>query len=366
MKEFFEKNDKKKLIVIVGFIILVFVVIFAGAMIYNKMFQSVSYDEIKDIMKNATVEYLKDNKDKAPQNINDTVTISERQLVTSGKMEDINTLLKDDEASCEGKVIVTNINGNYRYNPILNCGDKYQSVRFVDYISENVNITESGNGLYQLNNELVYRGDNVDNYLTFSGNTYRIVKFKNDYTVAILTEKLESLEWDDRYNIEKNGTLGINDYTVSRMKDYLDSLFNGETLISSSDKLSVVAHSLPIGKRNSEDTDKSGALENSIVIENQYLSLLPVYDFMNASLDVNCKATTDRSCANYNYLSRYNFPWWTVTGNSVNTALVFKINENVTYSNANSKAYIRPVIYLNSDILYISGNGTKDNPYKIK
>lgn len=366
MKDLKEKLNKKTLILIGGFLLLVIIIIFSGALLYNKLFYSVSYDKVETIMKDAAKEYLNDRKDELPSNNNESVTITEDDLVSTELMKSINELVKDENASCIGEVIVTNINGNYRYNPILDCGDTYKSVKFVDYIKENIQVTKTGNGLYELNNELVYRGDNVNNYLTFSNYTYRIVKFTNDYTVLILTKKFKSIEWDDRYNIDKNSNSGINNYNVSRIKDTLNNIYKETTLISDNDKLLVASHNVKIGKRNNKDTDKSGSLENSTILENQYLSLLPAYDFLNASIDTNCTNTTAKSCSNYNYLAKFNYSWWLSTATSNNTHQVYKVNDSINLSNASSSAYLRPVIYLTKDVVYISGDGTKENPYKVR
>ena len=366
MKELLDKTNKKTLILIGGFFILIFVIILGGALLYNKLFYKFSYEEVENIMKEAAIVYLNENQEKLPQNINDSITIPESALVSAQKMKSISNLIKNNNTSCIGEVIVTNINNSYRYNPILNCGDQHESIKLTDYIKDNTNTTTTGNGLYEINDELVYRGDNVDNYLKLSNKLYRIVKFKNKYTVLILTEKLENITWDDRYNIEKDSDLGINDYKVSRIKDYLTDLYEKNTLIDQNDKLLVTNYNLQIGKRATNDTSKNGSTENSITLDNQYIGLLPAYDFLNASLDENCTTTTAESCTNYNYLAKYNLNWWLATANNKNTHQVYKVGKSINLSAANSTAYIRPVIYLTTDTMYVSGNGTKENPYIVR
>lgn len=366
MKELLEKTNKKTLILIGGFLILICIIIFGGALLYNKLFYKTSYPEIENIMRNATIEYLSDRKDKLPQNINESISITEETLVSTENMKSINELIKNNDISCDGKVIVTNINGNYRYNPIINCEGEYETIKFVDYINKNINITETENGLHKSGNDLIFKGDNVNNYLQFSNKMYRIVKITNDYTVLILTEKLDNIAWDNRYNIDKDSKTGINNYTVSRIKDYLTALYKGNTLISKEDKLLVASHNVPIGKRNTNESDKSGSIENTTILEDQYISLLPAYDFLNASLDKNCTTTIAESCSNYNYLAQYNLNWWTATANNKNTHQVYRINGSIKLTQASNTAYVRPVIYLNKDAIYVSGNGTKENPYKVK
>ena len=369
MKEMLTKIDKKTKIMVIGFLILIVVILLGGAFVYNKFFYKRSYEEIEQIMLNSAKSHFEKNPNTLPQNINDSITISDSDLVATGEMDTIAEYLKDETTTCQGKVTVTNINGKYRYVTYLDCGEsKKRTIKFSDYIKEHVPTVESGNGLYSLYNELVYRGDNVNNYIKFSGNTYRIVKFSEDRAVIIYTDKLESRNWDDRYNTSRKDNSGINDYSVSRIRDYLTTLYEGTTLISDTNKLLVVAHNIGIGRRNNNDTDNSGNLENSAVMENQYIGLLQMNDYLNASLDVNCTNSNNPSCANYNYLSRYKYSWWTTTASSANSYRVFRIKSSSTaeVALASSNAYIRPVLYLVSDAIYVSGDGTKDNPYIVK
>lgn len=367
MKDKFKDFDKKKLILIIGGLLLIMVIAFGGALIYNKFFAKNSYDEVLNNMKQASIEYFNVRSNRLPSDDNDSVTVSDTELVNVGLMKSVNEQLGAKGYTCDGEVIVTNINGNYRYNPVLDCGDKYQTTTLADYIDDNVSIVTNGNGLYELNNSLVYRGDNVDNYIKLADKIYRIVKIVDDRIVIILTDKAESVNWDNRYNIDKNSNVGINDYTVSRMRDYLETLYAGNSLLSDSAKLLVTSYDLQIGGRTGEDTDKTGQLENAVVLEKQYIGLLPVYDFLNASIDENCTATTSKSCVNYNYLAKYKNSWWTVTASEGNTYSVFKINNGTaTIANASTNAYLRPVLYLASDTIYVSGDGSKDSPFIIK
>ena len=362
------KFSRKNIYLAVGFLVVIVVILFGGAFIYNQFFYKKSFSEIEEIMVNASEKYFANHSNKLPQKYNEAITLSDTELVDASLMKSINEYLKDDGISCTGKVIVTNINGKYRYTPSLDCGSQYQTVFFSDYIKKMVPVVESGSGLYQVNDELVYRGDNVNNYLKLGNNTYRIVKFSGDSASVIYTEKAESMAWDDRYNLEKEEMYGINDYSVSRVKEYLTSLYKGDDLLSSSDKMLVVAHNLEIGKRALEDSDKTGGLEKSVVLENQFIGLLPIYDYLNASLDKNCTTTASASCMNYNYLSKYRFSWWSLTASNKNTYQVYRIDANgsASISSGSNNNYVRPVLYLTKEAIYSSGDGTKKNPYILK
>ena len=366
MKEMLKKMDKKKLYLVGGFFIVIVIILFGGAFVYNKFFYKRSYSEIEEIMVSSAKNYLSKNKKNYPKNYNEEFVLSDRDLVAADEMKDISSYLKDETSDCTGKVTVTNINGKYRYTPTLSCGSKYQTIKFIDYIKKVVPIVSNGNGLYNMNDELVYRGDSVKNYIQFDNHTYRIVKFSGDSASIIYTERASNVVWDDRYNAQKKDLVGINDYSVSRIKDTVDNFYQKN--ITSNGKMLVVAHSLNIGKRAINDTDKTLGLEKSAMIENQFIGLLSLGDYLNASLDSNCTTSVSPSCMNYNYLSKFRLPWWTVTGVNDNTYQVYRVAEQGSSEevSASGKGYIRPVISLSKDALYVSGTGSKADPYVVK
>ena len=369
MKEKLKNLDQKKIYFVAGgFILAIIILLLGGAFIYNKFFYKRSYKEIEEIMVKSAQNYLSKDKDKLPKNYNDEITLTDSDLVSAKEMKSIQEYLKDEESPCTGNVVITNINGKYRYTPSLDCKDNYQTVKFIDYIKKTVPVITTGNGLYQSNEDLIYRGDNVNNFLKLNNQNYRIVKFQNNQTVIISAEKTESIPWDDRYNVQKNSTMGINDYSVSRIKEYLEKLYKGNKLLTEEDKLLTVAHNLEIGKREGNATDKTGALEKSAIIENQFIGLLPLYDFLNASLDQDCTTSNSRSCVNYNYLSKYNYPWWSMSATSKNTYQVYRIKSkgSAIETSASNSSYVRAVLHLSKDTLYVSGTGSEDDPYIIK
>ena len=101
-------------------------------------------------------------------------------------------------------------------------------------------------------------------------------------------------------------------------------------------------------------------------MEKQFIGLLPLNDYLNASLDKNCTTSISPSCQNYNYLAKYQYNWWTMTGTSLNTYNVYKINKSPSLTAANSTAVPRLVLHLAKDAIYVSGDGTFNNPYILK
>lgn len=371
MKEIIEKIGIKKIIIGITTFVIIMIIFFGGALLYNKFFYKKKYSEIETIMTTAAKKYYNENKERLPQNEGEKQTIEASKLAAKKYMKTIEEYLKDDSKKCTGTVNVTKINDNYKYTPFLDCGKDYKVKKLTEYIKENEKIVTTDKGLYELNNEFVYRGENINNNIYFANHNWKIVKIFDDKTLIILDDILKNdinSYWDNRYNEERKAKVGINNYELSRAREYLNTLYEGTTFFTKEDKLLISSYNLNIGKRTLDDQDKTGAPEKAIVLENQYIGLLTAYDYLNASLDSNCKSVNTESCNNYNYLATYPISWWLITGNSENTYEVYKAEATTSLFNAraNSNAHFKPVIALTEDTIYVSGNGNKDNPYKIK
>ena len=53
-------------------------------------------------------------------------------------------------------------------------------------ILANTSLVYEGNGAYRINGNTIYKGENVDNYVSFSNMLWRIIKIKSD---LVLTKK---------------------------------------------------------------------------------------------------------------------------------------------------------------------------------
>ena len=171
--------------------------------------------------------------------------------------------------------------------------------------------------------------------------------------------------WDDRYNTELKLARGINSYNISIVFNNLSKFYN-KYLSKYQSYLNPI--SLCAGKRNEADMNKGGKAECNNLVLNSYIGLLPVYDYLNASLSDLCIGTLSPECQNYNYLNNNKDSWWTITANSKNSYEVYYVNYNgiVSSDYAGSKKFYRFILNLNSDILYKSGNGTLEDPYIIR
>ena len=288
---------------------------------------------------------------------------------------------------------------------------------------QKVELVESGDGLYEDSYEagrLIYRGQNPDNYITFNGETWRIIAKETDGTYKIIrNDVLEKRAFDEanHRSTENNsyctspssgcgvyaaveGTFsspsGSQSGTVtedSSIKIYLNDDYYVNN-INSTAKGQMISHSFNIGAV--EYLDESGAeadsIEKNIAGEKMYqwtgnVGLVNVSDILKASTNPLCKSATDNyvklmqdspviTCDS-NYLFEIPDPtgYWAINASS---------DESVGYSYYAWNAYRasgivgldhyyafddvnyapRPVVFLKSSTT-LSGGGTLEDPFTI-
>lgn len=360
---------------LIKYIVITFTIIFLLIVlifILTNMNKSYSYYEVERQLKSAAIKYLVDNKNLLPTDEN-KVVIDASDLEESKYIKPINKLTKN--TSCSAIVEVYYHDEQYKYIPFLDCQEKFQTKTLGTTIKENDPIVISGEGLYELNNELVYRGEKINNYIEFSDKLWRIVKIdKNSDIKLILADVLKDDRdrdiqrrvWDDRYNAVEEATYGINNYSVSRIKETLKE--DLDYIVDEEDKDKLIQFESCIGKRMIEYNLNTGEAECGSLDAREYISLLPLHEYIYASLDNTCKKASDVQCLNYNYLAKFDSSWWTLTGVFENTYQIYMIDSRgeISPARAFDIAQIRPVITLNKHVIYNEGNGSLDNPYKIR
>ena len=332
-----------------------------------------TYEEIENIMKKAAQSYFTDHPESLPTTEGNIVEIDSSNLVVSEKMKDLSEYT--DGEICTGKVQVQKLASDYLYVPYLNCGENYTTIEFYSKVLADNPTVSSGYGLYATSNAYIYRGEEVNNYVKLDKGLWRIVKItSNNNVVLVHDEGLPYTQpWDNRYNEENLYDAGINQYSASRVKESLERVLlnpsekNGEVILSDADKAKTVPFTICTGKRNSTSEVKNNSEECKETLPNQRIGLLTLSDYLYASVDPNCKSAETKSCKNYNYLA-LNDSWWLVTANKEDTSTVFAVSRrgNVATELAANYALVRPVIYLNSRVLYKSGNGSLTEPYEVR
>ncbi|MCI8393885.1 MAG: hypothetical protein HFH86_00165 [Bacilli bacterium] len=357
--------ENKKLVyigggVIVGFIIILFLIL------SFRFGRSTSYQEMEQLMIKATTKYLQDHPLESPTSVQPEITLSSSLLVDQNYLKPLDKLRKDN---CSAEVVVHYKEENHLITPYLSC-QNYESTTIYDQIVQNNPIVSSYDGLYEMNQELVFRGDKVNNYLLFHDVLWRIVKLNpENQTISLILEDLKTTKndiWDNRYNTVEESKNGINDFEVSIIRDSLFQIYSSQF---EKVRHELVPMNVCIGKRSPNETNKTGDIECSYFLNTKlYVSLLPLYDYMNASLDSRCLSSLDRGCSNYNYLVNSSGKWWTLTADGSKGTKVYGISNSgvISSDHAITKKSIRYMILLDGgSLLYLKGDGTKDSPFEI-
>ncbi len=361
---------RKKIYIMAGIlgggILLILLVIFLMSLLFGG---AKSYAQIEVIMQEAAVDYYKDNANLLPTEEGVELVVSADTLVTAEKMNPLSDLLDDE--SCTGEVVVTKNGENHLYVPYLDCGENYKTETLAEKLTKEENIVVSEEGLYFMNNEYVYRGEVKNNYVSLNEVLYRIVKVTNDNKIMLIMQDQDDnafrYYWDNRYNSARSANVGINDYEISRVAEFLANLYETDESITANQHL-ITSGKFCIGKRDEITEVNDGSVECSVISNQTEIGLLPLYDYINASIDPSCNSSTDPQCQNYNYLAYSPNDWWTATASSKNTYSVYEIDKSgkLDSNNASVNKMIRPVIYLTPSTMYSSGTGTYNDPYIVR
>ena len=170
-------------------------------------------------------------------------------------------------------------------------------------------------------------------------------------------------EWDDRYNTEEEENYGINDYSLSRVKISLQKYYKS---LSEEIRNNTTTFSICDGKR--ADTSAENGAECYHISDETTISLIPLYDYIKASIAPGCTTPLSKECGNYNYLKDADHNWWTATGLATDTSNVYYIDYNgiIDRDKANSGKYARYMLAIKSNAVLKEGNGSSSNPYVLR
>ncbi|MBR6073137.1 MAG: hypothetical protein IKP76_02315 [Bacilli bacterium] len=379
----------KKMLKIIGIVAGVFVVfiilLFIIAACSKKRFEFVKF---QDEMIAAAKNYYKNNEKELPNEDGKTKKVTLKQLINDGYLQEPSKTYKDETLQCDGSITVTNNGGTYLYSPSLTCGKDHRTQLFKDKVLDDSLVTE-GVGLYETKinyitteedvtnpkykDAYVFRGEVTNNYVKINGTDklFRIIRINEDGTIRLIaTESEEGTEWDNRYNYEQDEKIGINEYIYkdinSRMKDSIANYYNNSTLMPDSIKPYIVSQGLCLGKRGADDSTKDGSTECTVGLLNQKLGLLSAYEYLNASLDEHCLTTTDESCSNYNWMTSIKYVWTQTAFNGDTYSVWYVGVNNLRKTTAEGQNEWNVVFNISEKVTYVSGTGTKEDPYIIK
>ena len=361
----------KKLIIGTGIflLIIIFLLMFVSCTSKGKKY---SYEEIEKLLVQKTKQVY--GKSSNLPSLNQKVEVGMNDLVSKGLVKSMSEYTQDETTSCSAKVTIYNNNGYYLYVPNIDCGEKYKSSTLYNALIKD-SLTESGNGLYKVDNEYIFKGDKVNNYVNLGGTLYRVISINDDGTIRIIEDKRSSSNvtpWDDRYNAGEGGRhKGINNYYAnglsSRLRDKIIDIYNSDTY-SDEVKAYFVSKESCIGKRSINELENSGIYECSVKSEAYPISVIALYEYFRASLDTNCMGIENESCTNYNYFNESLNNFWTITADKDSSYQAYKLLAgSIKLQDASNTTGVNIVTTLTNDILINNdGDGSSTNPYVVK
>ena len=376
LKDSMDKNPIiKRMAIIMGIFILLIIllIIISSCARRNAKPKTYSYKDFEKYMITLTKNRYKDKEDQLPKNDKDVVSVELQSFINDGTIEDLTEIIENN-STCKGTVKIINNYGHLLYLPNLDCGKDYKTKTIYDTLTTEENIVTEGSGLYKVDDEYIFRGEAVNNYLKLNNITFRIIKVYDDGDIRIIdtTGKYPNSSWDDRYNVDKSGNVGINEYIQenkinSRLKDSIEDIYNNYELFTDDIKSYFVSKEICVGKRSINDDIFDKSIECSKTIDAYPFGLIYPYEYYIASLDQNCHSIKDESCKNYNYFSNFLKMTWTTIGDKDISYQAFRISSVGASTHKTSYATpIRIVTNINKDLIVKSGTGTEEDPYIIE
>lgn len=352
---------EKSYFLLAGTVLLIIILVIISSCSSNKMS---SYEAIESSMVDAAESYYSANEDLLPRQDGGTIKVSISTLVD---LEYLDPVIdpEDETNNCTGYVEVTKVDAEYSYVPFLTCKGNYEPKYLTDLVKES-SLDEYGNGVYNINGEYIYRGDDVDNYVEFNEQTWRILKVndKNEIKLILSNPLEDEYEWDASFNINEDDYVGVTtDYLNTNMRKTLLNYY--KTNFSSDNKAKIIKKDWCIGAL-SEDEAFNKEKECSKIKEQEYVGLMNISDYGSATLDPNCTDPSQGQCTNRNYLADANIDTWTMNSVEGSTSEMYVYSTGtVSDEEAYSMQTINPVIYLSSKVL-AEGKGTIKEPFVIK
>jgi hypothetical protein len=217
----------------------------------------------------------------------------------------------------------------------------------IGVLTSQSNIVTSGDGLYETEDEYIFRGTNVNNYLYYSSRIWRIIGINDDGSIKIITDEPQTtIVWG----------YDSNDYNNSYIRSWLnpiDDVENTGFFYNSLDDADIYITTSNWCADIIEDVNNVSC--NNIV-DNDAIGLLSINDYKKAG-------------AQNSYLKK-EFYEWTINGYTDNQVW-YRMPSGELSNNSNSEnSYyahaVRPVVNIKGDIKVISGDGKKESPFIIR
>lgn len=306
----------------------------------------------------------------------------------------------DNDLYC--KVLKNNINNNtdttYREDTLTEIG---ASTILSGESEKTLSTVEDNYGL-----SYYYRGDVADNYVKFNNMCWRIVRIQGDGSIKLI---LKSQDDDcinndssigdanfgglylDTYDVRLNFEYGRGCYDGSKtsyryyyqlattLKDKLEDWFSNFSE-ESKQKLKKENYCLGIhediynnwtnGERENSITPENLKCENLAITNSRYVGTITIEEATYAGVSIQNETNTFLNTGYDYYTMSIKSPKEVYYINSAGLAQSFQATNCKKNNTDKSSPYdniksVRPVIVLNKDVKFVSGNGTVDNPYVV-
>ena len=299
----------------------------------------------------------------------------------------------------------------------------------VNYVNGLYAYDASSNGLERdttSDNNIRYVGANPNNYVEFNAETWRIIGVFGSNLKLVRDDFLTTYSFDNKTTAQGIETdRGTNDWTNSYLREFLnDYYYEGKTITCHSDSatswtegLTAKHETITCPDINKINNTAKNMIQNTTwtlggttwktsnppyetysvnelytsergtqvyskhaTTSTDYIGLIYPSDYGYASTDTSCRQNLRSgltytnntyggtpTCKNNNWL--YKGVWyWTISPYSSNLHLVFDVGSDgdLCYLSALYRGSVRPSVYLKSDIKIVSGNGTKDDMFKLE
>ena len=230
---------------------------------------------------------------------------------------------------------------------------------------QNIPVITESDGLYAdsyENGKYTYKGTNPNNYIIFSGETWRIISINSDGTLKIIrTQNIGNMAWD---------TNGASTWNAPAI---LNTYLNGTYLQTLSNQNQIVSHNWSIGMLDYNNNDLALQITSENATNwNGKVGLITPSEYIRANTNNEECGTASlvnsnyNKCLNTNWMSSLGTNLWTISNASASFSPIYISNNSFNHDTevAGSSRNVVPVIYLNSNIT-LTGSGTEADPYKI-
>lgn len=240
--------------------------------------------------------------------------------------------------------------------------------------------TEQGTGEFIYENGYRYEGLNPNNYVILDNELWRIIGIFDSYSHGIDGQNLAKIIRNDSIGDYKWSS-SSNNWDTSSLKSYLNATYYNGLLQNSKNIIESVKWKLGgISTYSAKDitaaytTERGTTVRSGNPIETTgHIGLIYPSDYGYAAPKTSCARSKDLTA--YNVSGCYNNNWlfkavseWFLTTNSYTSGYVWYLHSNgrMVHIISNTQFAVRPVLYLKSNTMIISGDGTSENPYIIQ